>query len=308
MPSKESQALTDLFGNLASRTAADPQMDLQSRRSLLEELHTPAAEPTDITYEEVKCPGTVRPAIWCKPLASSSSHAILYFHGGGFVTGSPSSHRKLAGHLAKAAGCHALVIDYRLAPENPFPAALEDAAAAYKWLIQRGISEKHIATAGDSAGGNLAVAAVLKYRELGLQLPGAVVSFSPWVDMEANGETLTSNAKTDVLVQREGLVLLIKAYLGGASAQDPLANPLYADLKGLPPMYITAGKWETLLDNAERLAERARKAGVPVELELSEAMQHVYVFMAGNAPEADKSINDIGVWLRQKLGVKASQL
>jgi len=134
------------------------------------------------------------------------------------------------------------------------------------------------------------------------------VGFSPWVDMEAVGETLKTNAKTDTMVQAEGVNLLIHAFLGPASRQDPLGNPLYADLKGLPPMYLTAGTWETLQDNAEKLAEKAKEAGVPVELELSDSMQHVYVFMAGNAPEADKTINDVGRWLRQKLGLGTSNL
>ena len=302
MPSKESQALADLFRNIAGR--ADPQMDLEARRTLMEELHTAAAEPTDVTYQEVHCPGTVRNAIWCRPVSSSAAPAVLYFHGGGFVTGSPSSHRKLAGQLAKAAGCHVLVLDYRLAPENPFPAAIEDAVSAYKWLMEQGYSAKRIAMAGDSAGGNLAVASVLKFRELGLQLPGAIVGFSPWVDMEVNGKTMSSNAKTDVLVQAEMVSLLVGAFLRDASPKDPLANPLYADLKGMPPMYLTAGSWETLQDNAERLAERAKQAGVSVDLEISEGMQHVYVFMAGKAPEADKSINDVGKWLKQKLGAQ----
>ncbi|KAL6240302.1 hypothetical protein RBB50_012789 [Rhinocladiella similis] len=302
MPSKESTAQVDLFKAMAKIIAAHPGLDLELNRLLFEEPHRLASEPTDVTYEDVQCPGSVRPAIWCKPLGTSPSHVVLYFHGGGFSTGSPSSHRKLAGHLAKAAGCFALVQDYRRAPEHPFPAQIEDAVAAYEWLLQdRGLSNHHIATAGDSAGGNLAVSSVLKMRELGLPLPSAIVGISPHVDMGQVGKTLITNAGTDALVDRATLSVMLSSFLGGASKENPLANPLHADLTGMPPMYLCVGSWEMLQDDAQMLADRAKEAGVEVELEISEGMQHVYPFMAGNAPEANKTIDNIGDWLRKKL-------
>ena len=171
---------------MTDRLAANPEMDLPTLRAMLEELAVQAAEPTDVTYEEVDAGG--RPALWCIPLGAATDRVILYTHGGGFVSNTMHSHRKLAGHLAKAAGVRSLVIDYRLAPEHPFPAQLDDAVAAYHWLLDQGIEADHIATAGDSAGGNLATSVVLKLRDDGVPLPAAIVALSPWYDMECDGD------------------------------------------------------------------------------------------------------------------------
>jgi monoterpene epsilon-lactone hydrolase len=302
MPSTESDALRDHFQSMSDRMAANPEMELRTLRSMLEELADRAAEPTQVTYEEVDASGI--PALWCQPLDAAGDRVILYTHGGGFVSNTMHSHRKLAAHLAKAAGAYALVIDYRLAPEHPFPAQLEDAVSAYRWLLDEGIEPGHIATAGDSAGGNLATAVVLKLREDGLPLPAAIVGLSPWYDMECNGPTLQSNAATDALVAEAVVESMSAMFLGEAgSRQDPLANPLYADAAGLPPIYLTAGTHEALQDNAERFADRAKNANVEVVLELEDGMQHVFQFMAGRAPEADESIARIGAWLRERLGV-----
>lgn len=302
MPSTESEALRDHFQSMSDRMAANPEMDLTTLRSMLEELSARAAEPTNVTYEEVDAGG--RPAMWCNPIGADDDRVILYTHGGGFVSNTMHSHRKLAAHLAKAAGVRALVLDYRLAPEHPFPAQLDDAVAAYDWLLAQGIDAAHIATAGDSAGGNLATSLVLKLRDDGKPLPAAIVGLSPWYDMECNGDTLVSNSATDALVQ-QGIVESMSAMFLGESGSrtDPLANPLHADAAGLPPIYLTAGTYEALQDNAERFVDIAKNANVDVTLELSDGMQHVYQFMAGRAPEADASIANIGEWLRPKLGL-----
>jgi monoterpene epsilon-lactone hydrolase len=302
MPSTESDALREHFQSMSDRMAANPEMDLVTLRSMLEELGGRAAEPTDVTYEEVDAGG--RPAMWCNPIGAADDRVILYTHGGGFVSNTMHSHRKLAGHLAKAAGVRALVLEYRLAPEHPYPAQLEDAVAAYRWLLDQGIEAAHIATAGDSAGGNLATSLVLKLRGDGIPIPAAIVALSPWYDMECNGETLVSNSATDALVQRSVVESMSTMFLGeSGSRTDPLANPLHADAAGLPPIYMTAGTHEALQDNAERFADIAKRANVDVTLELSEGMQHVYPFMAGRAPEADATIAAIGEWLRPKLGL-----
>jgi monoterpene epsilon-lactone hydrolase len=218
------------------------------------------------------------------------------------VTNSPSSHRKLVGHLAKAANCKALSLEYRLAPEAQFPAQIDDAVAAYKWLLERGYKPSNIATAGDSAGGNLATAVVLKLRELNEPLPAAIIGFSPWYDMEFQEGTIKSNNETDALVHAETLQMMREMFLGDHDIKDPLANLLLADPKGLPPMYLAAGGFETLLDSSERFAEKARKAGVSVELEISPGMQHVYVYMAGKAEEADRTIRNVGNWVKKHFG------
>ena len=301
MPSTESDALRAHFQSMSDRMAANPEMDLVTLRSMLEELGLRAAEPTDVTYEEVDAGG--RPALWCNPIGAAEDRSSSP-HGGGFVSNTMHSHRKLAAHLAKAAGVRALVLDYRLAPEDPYPAQLDDAVAAYHWLLDGGVAPAHVATAGDSAGGNLATALVLKLRDESVPLPAAIVALSPWYDMECNGKTLETNAGTDALVQRGVVESMAAMFLGeSGSPTDPLANPLHADPTGLPPIYLTAGTHEALQDNAERFADIARNADVDVTIELSEGMQHVYPFMAGRAPEADATIAKVGEWLRPKLGL-----
>jgi acetyl esterase/lipase len=293
-------ALYHMGAKIAGTLAANPAMGLDSLRLLLEDLQSLSSEPTDVTYEEVQA-GTV-PAIWARPIGASKEHVILYTHGGGFVTNSASSHRKVAGHLAKRAGMNALVIDYRRAPEHPFPAQLDDAVAAHEWLRAQGFKPEKTAVAGDSAGGNLAITTTLKLRELGKPLPGAVIAFSPWLDMEATGDTFQSNARTDVFINRDMAVMMAGLYLGGASATHPLANPLHADLKGLPPLYVIAGDAEVLQADAQRFVDRARAAGVDATVQYGAGQQHVYQFMAGRSAEADESIAGAAAWLRKKFG------
>ena len=294
-------ALKDLYDQMSARMAANPEMDIDTLRNMLDSLHVLATEPTDVTYEEVDAGGV--PAIWARPLGAATDRVVVYAHGGGCVTGSMHSHRKLAAHLAKAAGVTAIVPDYRLAPENPFPAQIDDMLAVHRWLRERGVAAEHTATAGDSAGGNLSIATVLKLRELGEPLPAAIVAISPWLDMEQTGATMQSNADSDSLVSHGVSAMMATMYLGAEAPTDPLANPLYADLSGLPPVFACAGDAETLQDNAERFAERAREAGVDVVLELAPGQQHVYVFMAGNAKESDATIANAADWLRPKLGL-----
>ena len=197
------------------------------------------------------------------PLVRIAPASIVYTHGGGFAVGSADSHRKLAGHLAKALGVTAVVLHYRRAPEHPFPAQIEDAVAAYKALLDKGFDAEKISTAGDSAGGNLAIASVLKMRDLRLPLPGSVIAFSPWLDMALRGATLETNSATDALVSRGILEAMAGMFLGGKTdPRDPLANPLENDFKGFPPLYITAGGAETLLSDSETLHAKARAADV----------------------------------------------
>jgi acetyl esterase/lipase len=302
MASAESAYLSDLYSDWSARMAAEPEMGLPALRDLFEEWHLPTVEPEGVTYAETEADGV--PVMWCSPVGAAADRVLLYTHGGGFVVGSRHTHRKLAGHLARAIGCRALVVDYRRAPEHPFPAQLDDCVTAYRWLVAQGIEPGHIATAGDSAGGNLAISVALKLRDDGDALPAALVPMSPWLDMEHKGETLDTNSGTDALVQRPILEAMSGMFLGpNGSAIDPLANPLYSDPAGLPPMYLTAGGAETLLDNAQRFAASARAAGCDVTIDVVPDMQHVFTFLAGRAPEADKAVADIAVWIRPLLGL-----
>jgi acetyl esterase/lipase len=295
-------ALYDAFRSISDRLKAKPDTDLESLRFLLEDLQRLASEPAGVTYEDVDAGGV--PAIFVRPVDAAPDRVIVYTHGGGCVTNSASSHRKIAGHLAKAARVQALVVDYRRAPEHPFPAQIEDALLAHDWLRKQGYKPEHTATAGDSAGGNLAISTVLKLRDLGKALPAAVIAFSPWIDMESRGESFVTNADSDSLVNRDMSIMMAGLYLGDVSRTDPLANPLHANLAGFPPVYATAGDAETLMDDATRFVERARAAGVEATIEYGPGQQHVYQYMAGRSREADTSIANAAAWLRPRLGLR----
>jgi monoterpene epsilon-lactone hydrolase len=294
--SAESDALRALYADWSDIIANTPDLTMRLFRSIFDEWHQPTREPEDVTYREETVGGV--PGIWALPAGADTSKVLLYTHGGGFAVGSASSHRKLAGHVAKALGTTAFVLDYRRAPEHPHPAQVEDAVAVFTALTERGIAPADITTIGDSAGGNLAVAIPLALREKGLPLPGRVIAFSPWLDMENSGETLVTNDETDALISvplLEGMIAGVLAD-GQIDPTTPLANPLYADLTGFPPLYINAGSMESLLDNATRLAEKAQAAGVDVTLSVVDGMQHVFPILAGNAPEADNEIAAIAKW------------
>lgn len=243
-------------------------------------------------------------AYWNDAPGCAKDRVILYLHGGGYVIGSPATHERLAGHLSHAAGCRVLNLDYRLAPEHPHPAAVEDATVAYRWLLDQGVRPEHIAISGDSAGGGLTLATLLSIREQGLTQPAAAVPLSPWTDLEGTGDSMTGNAAKDLLVQKGGLQGMAAAFLGeGNDAHDPLAAPLYGDYRGLAPLYIQVGGDETLLDDSTRVAEKATAADVEVKLDVFPEMQHVFQMSVGNMPEATDAVQRIGVWLRPKLGL-----
>jgi acetyl esterase/lipase len=196
-----------------------------------------------------------------------------------------------------------LSVDYRLAPEHPHPAAVEDSTTAYRWLLDQGFAADRMAISGDSAGGGLTVSTLLKLRDDGVALPVAGVTISPWVDMEGIGESMRTNAEADVLVDEVGLKGMAEMFLAGQDARDPLAAPLYGDFDGIPPLLIQVGDDETLLDDSTRLAEAAGSAGVEVRLDVFPEMQHVFQLFTGNMPEADEAVAQIGAWLRPRLGL-----
>lgn len=296
-PSSEADFLRALYQGWSDRMVANPAMTIADLRGLFDEWHQPTLEPEGVTYKSETVAGVE--AIWALPVDADTKKVILYTHGGGFAVGSAASHRKLAGHLAKHLGVTAIVLDYRRAPEHPFPAQLEDATAVYRELLARGFKAQDITTSGDSAGGNLAIATVLKLRDDGVALPGAVIAFSPWLDMEHVGKTLQTNAATDALVSKAVLEAMSGMFLGEkGSRTNPLANPLKASYTGFPHLYINAGSLETLLDNASDLAGIAKAAGVDVTLSVVDGMQHVFPFLAGRAVEADDELRRIAQWFK----------
>ncbi|NOT56208.1 MAG: alpha/beta hydrolase [Deltaproteobacteria bacterium] len=270
--------------------------DLKALRGVMEGMSGfPSAGETKCT--PVTAGGV--PAEWIAATGAADDRVILYVHGGGYVMGSIATHRELVARLSKASGARGLALDYRLAPEHPFPAAVDDALAAYRWLLSQNIKPSNIVVAGDSAGGGLAVATLLAIRDAKLPLPAAGVGISPWVDMEGLGESMTTRAKVDPVVQKQGLLGMAQLYLGGKDAKSPLAAPLHADLAGLPPLLIQVGDAETLLSDSTRLAEKAKKAGVKVELEVWPEMPHVWHLFAPFLPEGQQAIEKIGKYVRQ---------
>ncbi len=238
------------------------------------------------------------------PEGAVSDAVILYFHGGGYVGGSIASHRNLTGSLALASNCKVLSVEYRLAPESPHPAAVEDAINSYKWLLSEGYDPKKIAICGDSAGGGLAIAVQLKIRDEGLPLPAASAPISPWIDMGLSGDTMSTRQSRDPLIRLDLIREFKSQFLGpNNNSDDPYASPLQADLFGLPPMLIHVGDDEMLLSDSQRLAEKASAAGVLVTLEVWPEMIHVWHTFVGLFPEAQDGINRIAEFLSAHLEI-----
>jgi hypothetical protein len=296
--------LEEMYANWQARMLANPNYTMEDLRAIFDDWHKPAFEPEQVTYRTTAVAGV--PVIIAYP-PESSGDVIIYGHGGGFCVGSADARRKLGGHLARHLGAEVVITDYRLAPEYPFPAAIEDSVAVYRSLLAERAGKGRILIAGDSAGGNLAIATTLKLRELGEPLPAGVIAFSPWLDMEHTGEAIETNAETDTLVNRAMLEGLAATYLAGASATDPLANPLKADLAGLPPVYLNAGSSEALLSDTTRFAEAATAAGVDVTISIAEGMQHVFPCLAGRAKVADDELARIAQW-HQTLAAKTTAI
>ncbi|MCW5893233.1 MAG: alpha/beta hydrolase [bacterium] len=241
------------------------------------------------------------PCEWIVADGARDDAVLLYLHGGGYCIGSINTHRALVSRLSAATAMRGLAVDYRLAPEHPFPAALDDATAVYRWLLGQGVAPERVVVAGDSAGGGLTLATLLATRDAQLPRPAGGVCLSPWTDLEVTGATMDSHAERDPMIRRDGALRLAAAYLGAAPARTPLASPLHADLRGLPPLLVQVGTAETLLDDSVRLAERARAADVDVTLEPWEDMIHVWQAFAPLLPEADEAIAAIGSWVRARV-------
>lgn len=277
-----------------------PELDVAAMRRNMDRVG--GNYPDGVTETPVSAGGV--PAVWVGTPDAAPDAAVLYLHGGGYVAGSIASHRNLTGHLARAVGCRLLVADYRLAPEHPFPAAVDDAVAAYRWLLAQGLSPDKVAIAGDSAGGGLAVACLVALRDAGDPMPAAGVPISALVDMEATGDSMVSRAAADPMVDPAGIPAMVSAYVGpGGDRRHPLASPLHADLSGLPPLLIHVGDAEVLLDDSVRLAERTKAAGVDTTLEVWPEMVHVWHLSAGFVPEADEAVARIAAFLRPYLGL-----
>ncbi|GLW52656.1 alpha/beta hydrolase [Kitasatospora phosalacinea] len=232
-----------------------------------------------------------RPALELEPADASEHGRLLYLHGGGYLVGSPDTHAGLVGELARRAGLRALSPDYRLAPEHPFPAALDDGLAAYRELLESGTDPRRLVLAGDSAGGGLVLATLLAARAAGLPLPAAAAVFSPWVDLTLTGASYRSRKEADPIFTEADIRAYADHYLGTGDRANPLASPLFADLAGLPPLLVQVGTNELLLDDALRLAARAAEQDVTVTLEVESGVPHVFQQQFGRLDEADAALD-----------------
>ena len=274
----------------AGRPNLDPS-DLGAMRQGFEDMLTQFPVAQGVTFEEVDLDGL--PARWCIPPGARQGRMLLYLHGGGYMVGNPKAYGPLTSELASRLKARVLTPDYRLAPENPYPAALDDAVKVYRWLLAHGVAAKSIAIAGDSCGGGLTVAALAAIRDAGLPLPIGAAVISPWADMAADSDSLTSKAAEDQLITADGLRGMAGAYLAGAPPRTPGASPVYANLAGLPPLLIQVGSSEILLDDSTRLAARAGAAGVKVRLEVWPQMFHVWHAYASLLDEAAGALDDM---------------
>jgi epsilon-lactone hydrolase len=298
MPSQAHDDIAELLRMGSAFSTDSASVDVAQLRAAMASMAAMSILPEGTEIEPIQAAGV--PAEWLTGPGCDPSRVLLYLHGGGYLAGSIATHRALAARIAAAAGMRALIIDYRLAPEHPFPAAVQDAVAAYEFLVASGIAPARIALGGDSAGGGLVFAALVRLRDQGRPLPGAAFALSPWTDLEGTGPSMHNDADP-MIGSRQGLLATAALYLNGADPRTPTASPLYADLSGLPPMAIQVGTAERLLDDSTRIAERIRDMGGSVDLEVFDDLIHVFQSLAPQVPEAVEAIEKLGLFLQRRL-------
>jgi len=296
--SAEAQAFEDLMASITQ-----PPTPLELKRAMSERLHRAATEPERVTYRDIDANGV--PGIWVQPAHANTDFVLLHSHAGGSVTTTAAVDRKAVGHIAKAIGVPALVLDFRLAPEHKYPAQVDDVESAYRWLLAQGFPAQNIVSMGHSIGGYLAVALALRLRDAGEAMPGAVVSISPWADLEISGPTIESNSQTDKLLSRGSLEFFRESWIGGTgiAPDDVRINLNRADLAGLPPTFVTWGTHELFQGEDEVFADRLKAAGVMTEALPVARGQHSYIWSAGRVPETDRAIATMAKWVRSTLPI-----
>lgn len=295
MPSLRSRVLRLILD--VRRALFDWEAPLERYRAMMTRQERFWKPPRDVDVQPVMA-GDVQ-GEWLVPPDASPRCVILYLHGGAWTLGWTNIHRRMVAHLCRAAASRALAVDYRLAPEHPFPAALEDCLSAYRWLLKNGTLPRDIVIGGDSAGGNLTLATLMSLRDAGDPLPAAAVCISPATDLEGTGESFRT--KKDPVQTPEFVLAMVRHYAGGQDLRSPLLSPLHGDLRGLPPLLIHAGGDEMLLSDATRLADDARAAGVDVSLVVWPRMWHVWHLLGPSLPEARQAIDAIGAFIRGHL-------
>jgi len=296
VPSVEHNLVMDAMRAEQQALAGRPPPTVAEQRARYERIADIWPVPGDVSIVAVEVAG--RPAEWVAAPGARDDRAVLYLHGGGDVSGSLATHRDLAAGVSRASASRVLLLDYRLAPEHRFPAAGEDALAAYRWLLAQGHDPRRLALAGDSAGGGLALVTLAGLRDAGDRLPSAAVCLSPWTDLALSGDSMQSRASADPAVDRATLQGWAGHYLAGGDPRQPLASPLYADLSGLPALLVLVGTAEILLDDAAQIAQKAAASGVEVVYEQWPDLGHVFAAYA-NAPEAGRAAALIATFLSE---------
>jgi acetyl esterase/lipase len=295
MASAELQIVLDLL-------KANPPVqgsDIATMRETMDAMLTLMPPAEDMTFAPVDAGGV--PAEWSSADVADSGRVVIYFHGGAYVMGSVATHRNLVAHIARRSGARVLNVDYRLGPEHPFPAAVEDAVAAYRFVLASGVPAARIAIAGDSAGGGLTAACLVALRDAGETLPGAAVCISPWLDLSQSFGSWQSKADLDPMLEVEQIQTCADAYLDGADPKTPTASPVFADLQGLPPLLVQVGTAETLLDESIEFTKRAKAAGVDASIDVAQDMIHVWHAFADLLPEGREALDDLATFLDAKL-------
>jgi phosphinothricin tripeptide acetyl hydrolase len=295
MASAELQIVLDLL-------KANPPVqgsDIATMRETMDAMLTLMPPAEDMTFAPVDAGGV--PAEWSSADVADSGRVVIYFHGGAYVMGSVATHRNLVAHIARRSGARVLNVDYRLGPEHPFPAAVEDAVAAYRFVLASGVPAAKIAIAGDSAGGGLTAACLVALRDAGETLPGAAVCISPWLDLSQSFGSWQSKADLDPMLEVEQIQTCADAYLDGADPKTPTASPVFADLQGLPPLLVQVGTAETLLDESIEFTKRAKAAGVDASIDVAQDMIHVWHAFADLLPEGREALDDLATFLDAKL-------
>ena len=288
MPSEE---MLEAAAAMRAGPAFDPDTGIEALRAVMEQMDPLATVPEDVTWSDFDAGGI--PARHVAAPGVRDDRGVLYFHGGGYVAGGLDSHTELMGSIARACRAPVLGIDYRLAPEHPYPAAVDDAVAGYERLLGNGVDPARVVIGGDSAGGGLTLACLLALRSAGTPLPAGAILISPWTDLSGSGDSMRGRLAADPMLSGDLLAPMAAAYAGAAERTDPGVSPLFGDLAGLPPLLVQVGDDEVLLDDSTRLAHRAETVGVSVRLRVFEGAFHVFQMFPA-LPESREALAEMG--------------
>ncbi len=299
MPSPESEEVLALNNELRDAWLADPNYTFDDMRRIFEDWLARIAIPPGTRFTEISCDGV--PCIWAEAPGADSQRVILHCHSGGYLLGSAHGYRSFGGYLSAATGCRVLLVGYRLAPENPYPAGVSDGIAAFRWVLSQGYDPARVVICGDSGGGGLVLAALQQMRDEGTPMPACAIAISPLADFARTGRSYKENADRDPLVNEDFLAALGTAYCGEMDRTHPGLSPLYGDWSGLPPLLILAGEIEMMRDDGRQCVEAARKTGVDATFFEGKGMAHIWTLFADRLPEAREGLQVIADFVREHM-------